>query len=44
MRINRNRMEYSFSKYENTLTSVLNECKTAAQQLSHFLKELGYEG
>lgn len=44
MRINRNRMEYRFSKYEHTLTSALNERKTAAQQLSKFLKELRYEG
>lgn len=37
-------LENLFTKYENTLTLVLNERETAAQQLSHFLKELGYEG
>lgn len=37
-------LENRFVKYQHTLTSVLNEREEAANELSHFLTELGYEG
>lgn len=37
-------LETRFVKYQETLTSVLNERDEAANLLSNFLKELGYEG
>ena len=37
-------LEKRFVKYQETLTSVLNERDEAATQLSNFLNELGYEG
>lgn len=36
-------LENRFVKYQHTLTSVLNEREKAANELSHFLTELGYE-
>jgi type I restriction enzyme M protein len=37
-------LESRFTKYEHTLTSILDEREAAANELSHFLTELGYEG
>ncbi|TSE08055.1 type I restriction-modification system subunit M [Aquimarina algiphila] len=37
-------LEIRFTKYNHTLTSILDERETAANQLSDFLMELGYEG
>ena len=37
-------LENRFVKYQHTLTSVLHEREEAANELSHFLTELGYEG
>ena len=37
-------LENRFVKYQHTLTSVLHEREEAANELSHFLIELGYEG
>lgn len=37
-------LEIRFVKYQETLTSVLNERDEAASLLDNFLKELGYEG
>jgi type I restriction enzyme M protein len=36
-------LEQKYSKYETTLVNVLNEREQAANTLSNFLKELGYE-
>jgi type I restriction enzyme M protein len=38
-----NILEQKYSKYETTLVKVLNEREEAANTLSNFLKELGYE-
>jgi len=37
-------LENRFVKYETTLTSILDERTQAANELDHFLMELGYEG
>ena len=37
-------LERIYTKYQNTLTSVLDERENAANELSNFLTELGYEG
>lgn len=37
-------LENRYTKYCNTLTSILDSRETAAKQLDHFLMELGYEG
>lgn len=37
-------LESRYAKYENTLTGILQERDAAAEQLDHFLKELGYAG
>jgi type I restriction enzyme M protein len=36
-------LENRYTKYSTTLTSILDSRETAAQQLDHFLMELGYE-
>jgi len=36
-------LENRFTKYQHTLTSILDSRETAATQLNHFLMELGYE-
>jgi type I restriction enzyme M protein len=37
-------LESRFVKYQQTLTRILDQRETAAQELDHFLMELGYEG
>lgn len=37
-------LENRYTKYCNTLTSILDSRENAAKQLDHFLMELGYEG
>jgi len=37
-------LENRYTKYCNTLTSILDSRETSAKQLDHFLMELGYEG
>lgn len=37
-------LETRFTKYQNTLVSILDEREEAASQLNNFLMELGYEG
>ena len=39
-----NELEVRFTKYRNTLNSILDQRETAANELSTFLMELGYEG
>ena len=37
-------LEIRFTKYQNTLVSILDSREQAATQLNNFLIELGYEG
>ena len=37
-------LETRYTKYQNTLVSILDSRETAANQLNNFLMELGYEG